>query len=338
MDEAAPPHRTLRWGILGTGAIARSFAAELARASGHVLEAVGSRSAATAAEFGRRLPCRTHAAYEALCADPRVDIIHIATPHNFHREHALLAIAHGKPVLVEKPFTVNAAEAREVVDAARAAGVFCMEAMWTRFLPATRRVLGWIADGAIGRVLEIEADFGFRAPFDPQSRLFSPALAGGALLDVGVYTVSYACAIAGGPPSRTTATATLAPTGVDEHTTMVMSWDDGTRARLSCSLGTRTPNAAVIRGTDGRIEVPWFWRADRATLVSAGGAPRTVALPPLGKGFVHEAVEAGRCLRAGLGESPLMPPEETVAIMSCLDECRRQIGLRYPGEPAAVVS
>lgn len=323
---------TLRWGILGTGAIARSFAADLRSAPGHAVEAVGSRSASTAADFAEKFSCRPHASYESLCADPGVDIIYVATPHNFHHAHALLAIAHGKPVLVEKPFTVNAAQAREIIAAARSAGVFCMEAMWTRFLPATRQVLTWIAEGAIGEVRQISADFGFRTPFNPQSRLFSPALAGGALLDVGIYTVSYAFAIAGRPPDTIAAATSLGPTGVDDNTALLLSWTDGPLATLTCSLRTQTRNHAVISGTAGRIEVPWFWRAESATLYREGLEAQTAELPPLGKGFIHEAIEVARCLRAGLPESPLLPLDETLAIIECLDESRRQIGLRYPDE------
>lgn len=329
MPSVADP---VRWGVLGTGAIANSFAAELAPAPGHDVVAVGSRGGSTATEFARKFRCRAHPSYEALCDDPLVDIIYIATPHNFHRAHAMLAIAHGKPVLVEKPFTVSAAEAREIISAARGAGVFCMEAMWTRFLPATRQVLAWIGEGAVGEVRHISADFGFRGRFDPGSRLFSPALAGGALLDVGIYTVSYACAMAGGLPDRVTAKAELGPTGVDECTSVRLDWNEGPQAELLCALRTQTRNRAVIRGTAGRVEVPWFWRAGSATLFRDGLEAQTFELPPSGKGFVHEADEAARCLRAGCGESPLLPLEETFGIMSCLDECRRQIGLRYPFE------
>ena len=323
---------SIRWGILGTGAIARSFAGDLVFAPGHEVEAVGSRSADKAADFAQQLSCRPHASYEALCADPRVDIIYVATPHNFHHPHALLALAHGKPVLVEKPFTVNARQAREVITAARAAGLFCMEAMWTRFLPATRQVLAWIAEGAIGEVRQIAADFGFRTPFNPQSRLFAPALAGGALLDVGVYTVAYACGAAGRSPDHVAAAATLGASGVDENTALLLAWTNGPFATLTCALNTQTPNRAVICGTEGRIEVPWFWRADAATLIRKDQPGVTEALPPLGKGFAHEAIEVARCLQAGLTESPLMPVDETLSIMECLDEARRQIGLRYPCE------
>lgn len=329
MPSEPPP---LRWGILGTGSIARSFAGDLAFAPGHVVEAVGSRTADRAEDFVRKLSCRPHSSYEALCADPRVDIIYVATPHNFHHPHALLALAHGKPVLVEKPFAVNAGQAREIIAAARASGLFCMEAMWTRFLPATRQVLAWIAEGAIGEVRQISADFGFRTTFDPQSRLFSPALAGGALLDVGIYPVSYACAVAGRPPDRVHAAAALGPTGVDEDTALLLAWTGAPHATLTCALRTATPNQAVIHGSAGRIEVPWFWRAKSATLLRDGLEPQTTELPPLGKGFAHEAIEAARCLRAGLPESPLLPLDETLAIMQCLDTARRQIGLRYPDE------
>ena len=214
--------RPLRWGILGTGTIAKAFARGLAQDPACRLEAVGSRSAGSAAAFAGEFPCRAHGDYTSLCADPGVDVVYIASPHQAHREHALLAIAHGKHVLVEKPFALNRNEAAEIFAAAQAANVFAMEAMWTRCLPAHRQVAAWLAAGVIGEARMVRADFGFRAAWDPESRLLSPALAGGALLDVGVYVVAFALGVLGRAPQRIQACAFLGKTGVDEQAAVLL--------------------------------------------------------------------------------------------------------------------
>ncbi len=322
-----------RWGILGCGNIARKFAAGLAALEDAALVAVGSRSAdkarAFAAEFGAS---RAHGTYEDLAADPQVDAVYVATPHPMHRDHAILCLEAGKAVLCEKPFTVNAAAARAVVQVARARGVFLMEAMWTRFLPVMVRVREWLAAGAIGEPRLVTADFGFRAGINPESRLFDPALAGGALLDVGVYPVSLACMVFGPHPDRVASLATLGETGVDEQTAVVLGFPGGQLAVATAAIRTNTPQEARILGTDGMILLePAFWRGERALLRTRAGEERA-DLPLAGNGYNYEAAEVGRCLRAGLLESPTMPLDETIAILDVLDRIRAQWGLKYPME------
>ncbi len=251
-----------RWGILGTGTIATKFALGLRAADNAELRAVGSRSEATAEAFAREHgAARAHASYEALARDPEVDAIYIATPHVLHRENTLSCIAGGKAVLCEKPFAMNASEGEEMVAAARSAGTFLCEAMWTRFLPATRRVRELINTGVIGEPRQLECDFGFRTELDPRGRLFDPALGGGALLDVGIYCVAYARMVFGGAPAEVHSSAHIGETGVDEQSAYLFRYDSGALARMSSATRTETAHRATIWGTEGSIEVPDFWQA-----------------------------------------------------------------------------
>ncbi|SHM97899.1 Gfo/Idh/MocA family protein [Cryptosporangium aurantiacum] len=316
----------LRWGILGTGAIARSFTADLLTLDDHRVVAVGSRAADTAQAFAdaHGIP-RAHGSYQALAEDAEVDVVYVATPHSGHAAAALTCIAAGRGVLVEKPLTIDAASATEVVDAARSAGVFCMEAMWTRFNPAIVRLRELLADGAIGDVVSIQADFGFAAPYDPASRLYAPELGGGALLDLGVYPISLASMILG-EPSTVLAAGGLAPTGVDANTGILLGYESGAVAVLHCSLRGETPMRATIAGTTGRIELPApFFRADALTLHRSGAEPVTEVFTLPGLGYTFQAEEVARCVRAGLTESPLMTLDETLSIMRTLDQARAAV-------------
>ncbi|HST81544.1 MAG TPA: Gfo/Idh/MocA family oxidoreductase [Kineosporiaceae bacterium] len=330
---------TVRWGVIGTGGIAAKFVADLALLPDAEVVAVGSRSADGAADFGDRFQIdRRHASYADLVADPDIDAVYIATPHPFHAEHALQAIAAGKPVLVEKPFAMNAGEARSVVDAARAAGVFCMEAMWTRFLPHMIRLRELLAEGALGEILAVSADQGMRFEPDPEHRLFAPELGGGALLDLGIYPFSFASMVLG-VPETVRASATSAFTGVDQTTSAVLTYSGGAHAVVICTSAAATPMRAWVAGTQGRIEIdrPWY-QATSFTLTRMDGSTERYETPAgvvqdiaqgRAKGMRFEAAELGRCLRAGLLESPVMPLDETVSILGTLDEVRDQIGLSY---------
>ncbi len=337
---------SLRWGVIGTGGIAGRFAADLALMPDADLVAVGSRSAESAAGFGERFSVgRRHASYTELIADPEVDVVYVATPHPFHAEHALQVIAAGKPVLVEKPFAMDAIEARMIADAARDAGVFCMEAMWTRFLPHMGRLRDLLADGVLGEILALSADQGMRFALDPAHRLFAPELGGGALLDLGIYPFSFASMVLG-PPETVRAVATPAITKVDRTTSAVLSYSTGAHAVLTCTSAAATPMRAWVAGSEGRIEIdrPWY-QASSFTLTRPDGSTERFESPagvvvetPLGraKGMRFEAAEVGRCLRLGLTESPVLPLDETVSIMGTLDEVRDQIGLAYPSAYPAV--
>lgn len=323
----------VRWGILGTGRIAADFANALRETPGAVLAAVASRSQAGADAFGARfdVPLRLPR-YEALadCAD--VDLVYVATPHALHAGNALSMLAGGKGVLCEKPFALNRAQADQVVALARAKGVFLMEAMWTRFMPALEEARRILASGELGTVSQAHADFGFVAAAAPDSRLLDPALGGGALLDLGIYPLSIAAFLLG-PVEAVKAEAEIGPTGVDLQTVFTLRHQDGALSTGACSLKARTPGLMTLSGSAGRLRLDApFHRPPTLTVTAADGASRSIDTPYLGNGYVHEALEAQRCWRAGLVESPLMTHEQTLHLMGVLDEIRRQVGVRYPGD------
>jgi predicted dehydrogenase len=239
----------------------------------------------------------------------------------------------GKAVLCEKPFAINAAEAKEVVALAREKQLFLMEAMWTRFFPLLVKVRQLLADDVIGDIRMVMADLGFHATFDPQGRLFDPNLGGGALLDVGIYPVSLASMVFGTRPSRISSMAHLGQTGVDEQSAMIFGYDQGQLAVLTAAVQTETPREALLIGTKGqiRIHTPW-WFPDTLTLSVQGQQDQVIHLPFGGNGYNYEAVEVMNCLRNGKTESNVMPLDETLAIMGTLDQIRSQWGLRYPME------
>jgi predicted dehydrogenase len=325
---------SIRWGVLGTGLIAARFVDDLQLLPDHQVVAVGSRRASSAAEFAARFGApQSYGSYEDLCSDPAVDVVYVATPHPFHAENALLALRAGKHVLCEKPFTVNETEAAEVIAAARDRGLFCMEAMWTRFLPHMRRIRELLDSGAVGDVRTVIADHGQRfLPPDLDSRLYAAELAGGALLDLGIYPLSFASFVTG-QPERVTAVSDPAVTGVDAQTSILLQYQGGGHAVLTTTLGARTPTTASVTGTEGRITIDEVWYQPTSfTFQSQSGDVQRYDEPRIGHGLRYQADEVGRCLRGGLTESPVMPLEETLAIMATMDEIRRQIGLRYPFE------
>jgi predicted dehydrogenase len=322
----------IRWGILGTGRIAGVFAEGLPAQTDATLVAVGSRTAESAQRFASKynIP-RVHGSYEALANDPEVDAIYVATPHTGHMEETLRCIAAGKAVLCEKPFAVNATQAATMIAAAKAANVPLMEAMWSRFLPSIRKVVSLINEGAIGDVRMIQSDFGFRTEVNPSGRLFDLNLAGGGLLDVGVYCVSLSVMLMGEAKSAT-GVADIGSTGIDEQAAAVMGFDNGRIAYFSTAVRTTTPWEATILGTDGwiRIESPWFV-AKKITL-HKGGKSETIEVPFDGNGYHYEAAEIGRLLRAGKIESDIMSWTDTMRTMEAMDRIRAVWGLKYPME------
>jgi len=310
----------VRWGILGTGGIAGAFVTDLRLTDSGVAVAAGSRSRASADRFADKFGItRRHGSYESLVADPDVDVIYVATPHPMHRDNAILALEAGKHVLVEKPFTMTAAEAREVVTAARARGLFAMEAMWTRFLPDTAVIRDWQGSGVLGDVVTVTADHGQWFAEDAGSRLFAPELGGGALLDLGVYPVSFASMVLG-PPGRIVSMSDPAFTGVDAQTSMLFGYDSGAQAVLTCTLRAKSPTRAAIVGVNARIEVEGdFYAPATVTLIPRKGDPVRVEARHEGRGLRHQADEVARRLAAGEAESPLMPLDETVSIMETMD-------------------
>lgn len=324
---------SLRWGILGPGGIARAFTSDL-RTAGLDVAAVGSRRQQTAdafaADFG--IP-RAHGSYEDLVADPDVDIVYVATPHPMHAANALLAIEAGKHVLVEKPFTLNAAEAAEVRDAAAARGVLAMEAMWTRYLPHMVRIRELIASGALGEVRAVIADHTQLLPDDPAHRINALELGGGALLDLGIYPISFAWDVLGAPLSIA-ASARLGDAGSDTEVATVMAHESGAISTSLSASRAAGPNTATVIGTDARIEIDRVWySATSFRVVGPDGAVREEYRSDIdGRGMQYQALAAERVIGEGRTDSDILPIDETVAIMETLDEIRELVGVRYPGE------
>jgi predicted dehydrogenase len=326
----------IRWGILATGGIAHKFADDLRLLEDARITAVGSRRATSAASFAAEYDIPSaHASWEQLAQDPNVDVIYVATPHHAHLAASLTCVRAGKAVLTEKPFTMSRATSQLLVDQARVAGGFLMEGMWTRCFPAVRKALELVADGAIGELTAVHADFGLSGPFPPEHRLVNPELGGGALLDLGIYPVSFAHLFLG-EPERISAWAALTEQGVDQNTAISLSYPSGALAQLSCSLVGGTPCRAAVTGTRGRIEFPsGFFHPDHFDLYRPGVALETMRFAAEGLGYHYEAAEVQRCLRAGLTESPLVPLDETLTIMGTMDRIRGQIGVEYAAETAA---
>jgi predicted dehydrogenase len=315
----------VRWGILGTGGIANAFASDLRLTASGVVAAVGSRSQESADRFADEFGIeRRHAGYEALVADPELDIVYVATPHPMHRDNAILALRAGKPVLVEKPFAMNAAEAIEIADVAREQGLFAMEAMWTRFLPHIGVIRDWLADQVLGEIVTVTADHGQWFPEDPEFRLFAPELGGGALLDLGIYPVSFASMILGAP-DRIVSMIDPAFTGVDAQTSMVLGHASGAQAVLTCTLRARSSTRAAIVGTEARIEIDGdFYAPAAVSLIPREGSVTRIASVHEGRGLFHQADEVARRLAAGELESPLMSLDETISIMVTMDAVQAQ--------------
>jgi len=323
---------SIRWGILGTGRIAGDLAADLALLPDADLVAVGSRRQATADVFGDRfdVPHR-HGSYEALVADPEVDVIHVATPHPFHAEHATMALQEGTAVLCEKPLTINADEADALIATARDHDVFLMEAMWTRFLPAMDAVRDAV-ENELGDLHLLETDIGAPTPFDPEHRMYNPDLGGGALLDLGIYPIAFAFELLG-PPDDITSSALIGTTGVDEQCAAVFSYDDGAQAIWHASMRADAGRTCSIAGPEGRLEgARAWWKGAPYTLTRTDGTTEVFETPFEGKGYQFEAAHVMNCLRAGRTESPVMPLDESRAIMATMDAMRADWGIRYPQE------
>ena len=323
----------IRWGILGTGTIARQFAAALCRLPNAELRAAGSRSSDSAQRFADEFGIpRRYGSYAELVNDPQVEVIYVATLHSCHAANSRLALDAGKAVLCEKPFTINAAQAREVIALARARKLFLMEAMWTRCFPLVTKLRELLASGAIGEARLLTADFGFRAERQDEPRLFGQEFGGGALLDVGVYPISLASLLFG-PPTRIVSAANLGTTGVDEEAAIILSHCRGELAILHTAIRLDTAQEAIITGTTGRIRIHSPWWRPAAMILSRDGKPdERFEFPSQGNGYEYEAQEVMDCLRSGKLESPLMPLDESLSIMETLDAIRGQWGLKYPME------
>lgn len=322
----------LRWGILATGGIAHAFASDL-RTAGRDLVAVGSRSAGGAERFAEEFGIpRAHASYEDLVADPDVDIVYVSTPHPFHADNAILALEAGKHVLVEKPFTLNQAEAERVRDVAAAQGLLAMEAMWTRYLPHMVRIRELVAEGALGEIRSLFADHTQRISTDPRHRLNALELGGGALLDLGIYPISFTWDILGAPQTIAAA-AHMAETGADADVATVFTHASGAVSTSVSGSRAAGPNTAHIVGTEARIDIDRVWYTPTSfRLIGPDGTVREDFVSDIeGRGMQFQALAAERLVAEGNLAGDILPIHETVAIMGTLDEIRRQIGLVYPG-------
>lgn len=322
----------IRWGILGAGGIAATVAGDIAASLGGTLAAVGARDGARSSAFARRHGVeRSYGSYRELVADPDVDVIYVATTHAQHHEHALLALNAGKPVLVEKAFTLNARQAREVVATARALRLFCMEAMWMRFNPLIREALRIADSGHIGDLVGVRADLSHRFTFCAGHRLFDIAAGGGALLDLGVYPATFAWLVLG-RPDTVQAAGVLSPTGSDATAALQLSYRSGQIAQLHASAACDSPYGGLVIGTEGWIRLAAPLQRPTAITVWAGDGERVARDELPGNGYGPQLAEVERCLQAGELESPAAPLDDTVAILEILDEARRQIGVRYPAD------
>jgi len=325
--------RQYKWGILAPGTIANKFATGLGVVPDAVKYAVGSRDIRRAEAFAKKHGFeKAYGNYHELVNDPQVDIVYVATPHTQHEEAAMACINAGKAVLCEKPIAVNANQTKRMIQCARRNHVFLMEAMWTRFLPTLCKTRELLANGAIGDIRLVYADFGFQAEVNPESRLFAPAYAGGSLLDVGIYNLSFCSMVFGARPERIQSHMVIGGTGVDEETALLFSYKEGQSALLNSSLRYNTPHIAHIIGTNGRIELPDYWHATVLRLYNGRGElAHEFNVPPYeSEGYQFEAIEVMRCLDQGLKESPVMPLDESLAIMQTADLIRKENRLFFP--------
>lgn len=325
---------TMNWGLIGTGNIVKKFMIGLRAAQGAKLAAVVSRSQEKADAFAREYGIdKGYGSVDEMLADPEIQIVYIGTPHSTHQEYALKAFAAGKAVLCEKPVTINAAELKEMIDAARSNHVFFMEAMWTRFLPAVKKVREWLANGLIGEVKMMEANFGFVVPWNPEGRLLNINLGGGALLDAGTYPISFASMVFGGKkPEKIGSVAYFGETHVDEEFMGVISYGGQQMASVSAALRTGMISDAWIYGSSGKIHVPDFVFGRSAELISDGKYTEHFEPEFVSNGYNYEAEEVMNCIRNGMLESSVMPLDESLQIMETLDAIRGQWGFQYPFE------
>lgn len=323
----------IRWGILGPGNIARKFALGLQETTRGTIQAVASSNPDRAKTFAQDFEVpNIHPDYTSLAHDPEVDIIYIATTHNFHEEHALLCIEAGKSVLIEKPMATNLVQAQRIVDAAKRKNVFLMEAMWTRFLPVWVEIRKWLEEDLLGEIKYLKADFGFYGEWDPLNRKFNPELAGGALLDIGIYPLALAYMLFDEEPTTVGTAASLCETGVDEQSAFLFGYPNGAIAELSSSFLGATSNDAIIIGTKGQLRVPFFWKGQEVFVDIHGQESRHEKIPYISSGLQYQAEYVMDALEAGKQEVDIMPWEETLRITRRMDMLRKSWGMKYPWE------
>jgi predicted dehydrogenase len=327
----------VRWGILATGRIANGFAAALDLLPDATLAAVASRRVESAEKFasehGTPGVTRAYGSYAELVEDPEVDVVYVASPHALHHEHTMLAFDAGKPVLCEKALTLNAREAEDLVRVARERRLFFMEAMWMRCNPVIRRVKQLADHGHLGRIQQVRADLGFLVDAPETHRLLAPELGGGVLLDMGVYALTFAHLFLG-DPEKVEAVAEMSSSGIDLNLAVSLGWEGGAVAALSSTMTAWSPRTASIATDRGRIDLGEAFHHPTEAFWAEDGEAHVIREEVLGTGLAHEAAEVMRCLRSGEIESPLVPLDESLAIMRLMDRIRDRIGLRYAVDDA----
>lgn len=323
----------IKWGIMATGGIAHQMVQSLVDCNEAEVVAVASRSLDRAEQFGStwNIP-RRYESYQALAADSNVDVIYIATPPAFHYDNMLTCLKHGKHILCEKPFTLTAKDADEIFAVAKQKNLFVMEAMWMAFFPAISQAKQWVSEGQVGEIRSIQADFSINVPYDPQHRLYDPKLGGGALLDLGIYPLTFAILFLGFP-KKYTSDAQLADTGVDVLDALVLSYENQAMASLICGIVANKPKEAWIVGTEGYIKVhDVFFRPNKLTLCKHGAEPIEHEIPYDSNGYIHEVREVHDCLRAGRLQSDTVSWEHTLKVTELMESIRKQWGVVYPGD------
>jgi predicted dehydrogenase len=326
----------IRWGILGCGRIAGKFAQDLQLVADAELYAVASRDQPKAEDFRAQYHAHiAYGSYDAMLRDPQVDVVYVATPHAQHAEHTLLCLAHGKAVLCEKAFALNSSQARSMVAASRASGVFLMEALWTKFMPHYRQLMDMIEGGKLGTMRSVLINFGFTAPDPVPDRMFNPLLGGGSLLDIGIYNVFMALS-ALGVPDDIDAWMTPAPSGVDEQCAVTFKYRNGAIAQLFSSFSSNLATEADFSGTRARVRLTHRFYEPSTTLEYYPGRVDSRTVIPIEKlpgwGYHYEIRHVQDCLRQGLTESPVMRLDDSLLLMEVLDEIRRKAGIRYPAD------
>ncbi len=326
-------NKKFNWGIIGPGRIAQQFANGLKVVEDAALYAVASTSAERGAAFAQKNGGeKIHDSYEALVADPEVDAVYVATPHRYHFENVMLCLNAGKPILCEKPLTVNAVETKTLIETSQTKKTFLMEALWTRCLPIYEEIRQWLDAGSIGDIKYMSSTFGFVAPKAENDRWLNPELAGGTLLDMGIYPISVSQWVTGQEPESFSVQAILGKTGVDELTAVTLKYPNGVVSQFNSNFLVKNTNDFFIYGTKGHINIhPNYWGASNATLVTED-QELTISKPLAGGGFEYQTMESMRCIRAGLLESPKMTHAESLANMELMDKIRAEIGLKYPFE------
>ena len=323
---------TIRWGILGAGRIARKFAADFKVVTDGEIIAVGSRSKERSNQFANEFGIvNAYSTYEEMLKNDDINVVYVATPHNFHLEHAQLCLHAGKSVLCEKPVTVNSSEFDILQKLAKEKNLFFMEAIWTYYLPAIIQAMQWIKEGKIGSVKQVQVSFGFRGDMDKKERLANPNLAGGALLDIGIYGIAIAELVFDEEVEKIQAIANFSETGIDASNSIQLQYKNGGMAQISSSLVAELKNEAIIYGDKGRIEIPRFWMAKSAILVNDNETLEFKDEAPQ-MGYNHEADAVNNLIKNEKAESPVIPLVKSKKILSLMDKVREQIGLKYPFE------